>query len=107
MRPRLDPIAKRHLQPSRLSAGMRSPRVATIGLVVLVLLQPTSSLRSALPQLRTAAAPTALHTLPLLPRSCAAAACRRHAAVLLSEDATEAEAAPAGPVSVKERLRLF
>ena len=88
---------------------MRSPRVAVIGLVVLVLLQPTSSLRSALPlaKLRTAAAPTALHTLPLSPRSCAAAACRRHAAVLLSEDATEAEAAPAGPVSVKERLRLF
>ena len=88
---------------------MRSPRVAVIGLVVLVLLQPTSSLRSALPlaKLRTAAAPTALHTLPVSPRSCAAAACRRHAAVLLSEDATEAEAAPAAPVSVKERLRLF
>ena len=96
--------------PARLlAARMRSPRVAVIGLVVLVLLQPTSSLRSALPlaKLRTAAAPTALHTLPVSPRSCAAAACRRHAAVLLSEDATEAEAAPAASVSVKERLRLF
>ena len=83
---------------------------ATIGLVALVLLQPTNSLRSALPfaKLRTAAAPPALHNLPLpLCSGCAAATYRRHAAVLLSEDATEAEAAPAEPITLQERVRLF
>ena len=93
-----------------ITARMPSPRFDTIGLVALVLLQPTNSLRSALPlaKLRTAAAPPALHTLPLPLRSgCAATTCRRHAAVLLSEDATEAEVAPAEPITLQERLRLF
>ena len=99
-----------HNSQALTTARMPGTRFGTIGLVALVLLQPTNSLRSALPlaKLKTAAAPPALHTVPLPPRSgCAAATCRRHAAVLLSEGATEVEAAPAEPITLQERLRLF
>merc|ERR1740117_1063620 len=85
---------------------MPSPFFRLVALVALVL-QPTDSLRSVLPlaKLKTAAALPAVRHLPP-PRSCASAAtCRRHAAVLLSED--PAEATPPDPITLQERLRLF
>merc|ERR1740117_397313 len=85
---------------------MPSPFFRLVALVALVL-QPTDSLRSVLPlaKLKTAAALPAVRHLPP-PRSCASAAtCRRHAAVLLSED--PAEATPPEPITLQERLRLF